>query len=379
MASIQKNHGQYFIVYRDAPDPVTGKRKQVWEPVGKNVRNARLRLNQIEEMFEVGKTPSIENITFADAWKKRMAAVSLSKTTEPRTQNVYKNHLAPYFATTRVRTITSKQHITDFTIYLRDGGMSDGMLRTVKIELRTFLNWCHKNGYLPVKPQADWWDIPKGRARSRKPLTYKQVEALAEATGKGILVRKALVLWSAYVGTRLGETRAVKWEDFSDGMTEVWVRRAWKGKTCENWTKTDDTRHTPLMPRVREVMEELRAQQGFPTKGWVFVDDDGKVLDADNFRQRHFKPAKESLGLNEYDLHDLRHTGCSLMHKAGATPREIMQWLGWSELTTLLRYLHNYDEEPDMLNEMQRAWSERNGLDTEAAASDASDEWSCCL
>lgn len=372
------NHGQYYAVYRDpAPDPVSGEKKVVWHPLGKNERVARVRLNDIETLLEQGRSPRLTNITFADAWKKRVAVASVSDSTRPKTRNLYDTHFDKYFGSRQVRTLCSKQVINEFTEHVRKKGMKDGTLRVVLTELKAFLNWCYASEYLPVEPRKDWFEIPRGHARNQKPLKYEQVEALAAVHQR--LLHRAFVIWSAFVGTRLGESRAVRWEDLSDGWTEVWVRRAWAGKTLNDYTKTGDTRHTPIMPRVREVLRQLHEAQGCPTEGWVFTEDGEKPMDADNFRQRYYSEAKATVGLGTYTIHDLRHTCCSLMHKAGATPREIMEWLGWKNMQTLLRYLHNYDEDHDIADWMQQRWSEAMTHDAEEGADDASDGWSCCL
>jgi len=385
MASVQRSkrngkpYGNYYVVYKDLPDPVTGRRHQVWEHTDtRNKRRAELRAQEIEELLAAGRSPSVAAITFEDAWERRMATIALSGTTRPKTQNVYDTHLT-YFSGRQIRTLNCKQVFALFREHLRDKGLADKTVGNVMSELRAFINWCYTNEYLTEEPKPDWWDIPKGHARNQRPLTYQQVEELAQAVGGDNLMRKTFVLFSAYVGTRLGETRAIRWEDFSDGLTEVWVRRAWQGKTTKDWTKTGDTRHTPLMPRVRQALEELREQQGNPAEGWVFADEDGKAMDGDNFRQRHYNKGKAAVGLDTYTVHDLRHTCCSLMHKAGATPREIMDWLGWKNLTTLLRYLHNFDEEHDIAERMQQRWGEATGAHTQRTADDAGDEWSCCL
>lgn len=386
MASVQRSkrngkpYGDYFVVYRDLPDPVTGKRRQVWEDTGtRNKRRAELRAQEIEELLAAGKSPSAAAITFEDAWERRMATITLSGTTRPRTKNVYDTHFKTYFGGMQVRMLNCKQVFVAFKEQLAGKGLANKTVGNVMSELRAFINWCHANDYISEEPKPDWWDIPKGHSRNQRPLTYQQVEELADAVGGDNLVRKVFVLFSAYVGTRMGETRAIRWEDFSEGMTEVWVRRAWQGKTTKDWTKTGDTRHTPLMPRIRQALEELRVQQGMPTTGWVFADEEGKVMDGDNFRHRYFNTGKSKVGLDTYTVHDLRHGTCSLMHKKGATPRQIMDWLGWSNLTTLLRYLHNFDEEHDVIERMQQGWEDAMCADTDNDPDDASEVWSCCL
>ena len=363
-------HGQYYAVYRDPiPDPITGKRKQIWDPLGKNQRIARVRLNEVETLLEQGQSPRRERISFSEAWSKKVAAATVSESTKYKRASLYKRHLEPYFGSKPVKSLNSKQVFTEFTIYCRSKGMKDTTLRNVQIDLKAFMNWCWASDYLLVRPQKDWIEIPKSHPRQQRPLTFKQVEELANAIDSHY---KVFVLFSSYVGSRLGETRAIKWEDFSDGMTEVWIRRAWTAKVLKDYTKTDGTRHTPIMPRLREALEELRLSQGSPRKGFVFTDKSGNPVDGDIYRQRYHNKATKLVELDTYTIHDLRHTACSLLHKAGATPREIMEWLGWANMDTLLRYLHNYDEENDIAQRMQERWEETNKVHTEDTRAESS-------
>jgi len=372
MATMMKDHGQYFAIYRDPiPDPVTGKRKQRWDPLGKNIRVARVRMNEIEKLLEQGKSPRRQNITFGEAWRRRMLVGSFSNTTRPKMESLYARHLEDYFGSRPVRTLNSKEVVSEFTIHCRECGMKDGTLTIALSTLRAMLNWCYASEYLETKPRPDWFEFPVKGSRKLRPLTFDQVERLAAAVDEHYSV---FILWSAYVGTRLGESRAIDWDDFNDDMSEVWIRRAWQNGVLVAFTKTEDVRHTPVIPRLRKELLALKERQGGPTHGLVFTDKSGNAMDADIFRQRYFNPAKQRAGLSAYTIHDLRHTCCSLMHKQGqATAREIMQWLGWSELTTLLRYLHSFDEKHAVCDKMQENW-DRVVLSAPPTPSEPSDE-----
>lgn len=359
MASMQRSHGQYYAVYRDRQ-----RKRQIWYPLGRNLRAARRLFCDIEDMLETGRDPLLEKTTFADAWAERMKVAEISPSQRPKMVSLYKTHLKKYFNGVEIATVNSKRAITAFKSHLIDLDTRPGTIRQVLIALKAFLNWCWESDYLRSEPKATWFEIPRGRERKLRPLTFAQVEALASA--QKTTERSMFVLWSAYAGTRLGETRALDWQDLNSDKSEVWVRRAWKGKCLADYTKDGSDRHTRIRPVLRGRLDEYWVARGKPTTGFVFAYPDGRPLDGDILREQYDR-AKRTVGLGDYTIHDLRHTACSLAHQAGSTPAEIMRDFGWADLQMLKRYLHPYDRGADEVDsKMQRQWEQEMSAASEA-------------
>ncbi len=75
----------------------------------------------------------------------------------------------------------------------------------------------------------------------------------------------------------------------------------------------------------------------------VFTSPTGALLRDGNFRRRVWRPALTKAGLPRMHFHDLRHTGNTLTAAAGASLRELMDWMGHSSPRAALIYLHGSD------------------------------------
>ena len=71
----------------------------------------------------------------------------------------------------------------------------------------------------------------------------------------------------------------------------------------------------------------------------VFSSWEGTVLRRANF-QKIWAEARESAGLPDVHVHDLRHTGNMLASQTGATLKELMQRMGHSTVRAALIYQH---------------------------------------
>ena len=78
--------------------------------------------------------------------------------------------------------------------------------------------------------------------------------------------------------------------------------------------------------------------------GYLFPSRAGTPYDGNNFMARIFKPAARAAGIPELTLHDLRHTGASLMIAAGCHVKVIAEQMGHSDGGGLVlkRYGHLY-------------------------------------
>lgn len=350
MASVRQHHGSWYVVYRDP-----SRKRQVWENCGKQSLDAEDRCLEVEQQLARGASPFAERLTFADAWERWLGLKDLSETTRADYESIYRTHLEPFFVREgiRIREIEPTT-IDDFILSRRAAGMNDGRLIRVLICLKSFLNWCNSRDYLPTKPTASWFAMPKSVPKKVTPLTIAQIEALIASTPPKY---RLFVAFLAYTGVRLSEGTTVKWEDFDDGFTEVWIRRKLEVTAVRDYTKTRSDRHTPIIPRLRELLVAHHAEQGSPTNGWLFTRPCGKVYDKNTFRKDVFKPSLARAGLDTSTrIHDLRHGCATLMHASGTMPRDIMEALGWRQMNTMLRYTHSTDTSDQISKRMHDKW-----------------------
>lgn len=79
-----------------------------------------------------------------------------------------------------------------------------------------------------------------------------------------------------------------------------------------------------------------------------------------NFYRRAWMPALAAVGLPSVHFHDLRHTGHQFSADAGASLRELMEYMGHDSARAALIYLHTSAER-------QRAIADQVGKNAKAA------------
>ncbi|MBK5281714.1 MAG: tyrosine-type recombinase/integrase [Nitrospiraceae bacterium] len=77
------------------------------------------------------------------------------------------------------------------------------------------------------------------------------------------------------------------------------------------------------------------------TPEWLFCNETGKMLDADNVRHRVFYKLLEKTGLRRIRIHDLRHTFATRLLMNGESPAYVKEQLGHSSIqVTVDLYCH---------------------------------------
>ncbi len=148
---------------------------------------------------------------------------------------------------------------------------------------------------------------------------------------------RALVLVGAEAGLRIGEARALRWDDIDVKRRVLTVaRRDWQGRL--GTPKGGRTRRVDLTARV---LAALKAHRHLME--WVFCpatgEDAGRRY-TDNEVTSRLQRACRRAGVREVTYHVLRHTFCSHLAMRGAPARAIQELAGHASVTTTQRYMH---------------------------------------
>jgi integrase len=104
-----------------------------------------------------------------------------------------------------------------------------------------------------------------------------------------------------------------------------------------------------LMKRIEEHLERSVAQN---PDALVFSSPVGGPLRLSNFRHRVWYPALKGTDLEGIRIHDLRHTGASILINQGLHPKIVQQHLGHSSIVvTMDRYGHLYPSDNERVQD----------------------------
>jgi hypothetical protein len=168
-------------------------------------------------------------------------------------------------------------------------------------------------------------------------LSPADVEALARACE--VKQDAALFRVAAFTGLRLGELRALHWNDVDFDKRLVHVRRNFT-HGAEGDPKSGRVRSVPLIDQAAKALDSLSRRERFTdSDDLVFVDELGKHVDDWRLRRR-FHSALERAELPKLRLHDLRHTFGTLAVQAFPLS-DVKAYMGHADIATTMIYVHH--------------------------------------
>ena len=151
---------------------------------------------------------------------------------------------------------------------------------------------------------------------------------------------RALWATAMYAGLRLGELKALTWEDVSLAEGILRVERSWDVKAGPVTPKSHaGTRKVPMTGMLRDLLIEHRMRQD-PGRTLVFGRSGERPFNPSTARVRA-RQAWRLAGLQSITLHECRHTFASFMIAAGVNAKALSTYMGHASVTiTFDRYGH---------------------------------------
>jgi integrase len=134
-------------------------------------------------------------------------------------------------------------------------------------------------------------------------------------------------------GARIGEVLSARWSDF-DLSRGVWIKPS-------HHTKQKRTEHLPLSAPVFALLAEMRRQAEAGQQHLFSGDTPGKPLRS---IKKFWRSITERAGLDDYRLHDNRHTHASHLVSSGLSLEIVGRLLGHTNPITTKRYAHLADD-----------------------------------
>src|SRR6266511_3712444 len=188
-------------------------------------------------------------------------------------------------------------------------------------------------GMIDTNPAKLGVDNPSPRRREQRPFeSWAELDAIAAHLAPR---HRAMVIFAAATGLRPAEWLALEWRDIDLDARVVYVHRSFtKGRL--KCPKTEASRRA--VPLQTIALEALQQQQSGREGALVFPAERGGYLDRHNFRNREWKPAQLTAGIEPpRRIYDLRHTFATFALRAGISTFDLSRYMGAS-LTMIDRH-----------------------------------------
>ena len=256
--------------------------------------------------------------------------------------SLLKNHLLPRFSRRYMDEIT-RQDIVKMHSDRKASGAAAGSANRLLIMMRYIFN-------LAVR-----WEVPGIKANPTKGvplmeennkkeryLTVDEAQRLYGAVCKSQnTMLQFIVPMLILTGARKREVLDAKWEDFD------FARRIWRIPM----SKSGKARHVPLSDGALNILNTMPRDMKCE---WTFPNLDTKKPFVSIFCA--WDTARQSVGLGDVRVHDLRHSHASFLVNAGRTLYEVQHILGHTQVKTTQRYAHlSHDTLLDATNSVNTA------------------------
>ncbi len=174
-------------------------------------------------------------------------------------------------------------------------------------------------GMIDANPAKLGVDNPSPRRREQRPFeSWAELEAVAANLTPR---HRPMVIFAAATGLRPAEWLALEWRDIDLEARVVYVHRSFtKGRL--KCPKTEASRRA--VPLQTIALEAVEQQSPIGQNKLVFPAQRGGYLDLHNFRNREWKPAQVSAGIEPLRrIYDLRHTFATYALRAGISTFEL--------------------------------------------------------
>lgn len=321
---------------------------------------------------------------YAQYYFAQWAPHNLSSTTRRRYRQLAKNQVLPYLGDKRMSEVTP----SDLASLYARLGQPGGSVREGR-SLSGLTIWhVHRfieamftfaidvEGDLDSNPARKTRPRVSREARRSPAVGLAEVERFLAAVRAGDPELFAAVMIPAHIGTRRGETLALRWSDIDFDAETATIRRSCT-RTQEDGimlktTKTGKSRVIPIdSDTIAELRSHLRSQRAHrlllggawlgaksAADDYVCADFDGSIMDPDRYSYR-FRTHALANGFNYITPHVLRHAWISQMIALGFDAVTIASMSGHSPDVLLTTYAHAFDsrkrEAMNALAEARRA------------------------
>jgi integrase len=244
-------------------------------------------------------------------------------------EQAFRQRLVPDFGARRLADVR-RADLQQLIHRMQTQGTSTSTIRNTINAARALYRHAMRLDLVSVDP-TDGLALPAVRGRRERVADPDEARALIAAVPVG---DRAVWATAMYAGLRLGELRALRWEDVDLANGSIRVERSWDPKTGPVAPKSQaGLRTVPVCGALHDALVEHREQlltQGH-TRGLFFGHTSERPFNPTSITARATRSWRTAR-LGTITLHECRHTCASTMMAAGVPIKAVSTYMGHSSI-----------------------------------------------
>ena len=301
------------------------------------------------------KTYGGKDITIGDAFTEFISEKSLEGLSTPTTTNYIKSFR--YFlqytnldTDEQIETI-NKQAFLAFIAKMREEDKKITTINHYIRDVRTFAYWCMEESREYITPSYTIKQV-RGQEPALKSFKRDDIEVLLEKPRKSATFGEwrawAMVNWIMATGNRAATICEVRIDDVDFKRRMIYLRH----------TKNKQYQSVPLSTELAHQLKEymnlwLRSSNG---DDYLFPSVSGDAMTTDSVSHSFAKYCK-GRGINQTNIHGLRHSFAELSLDTGRNPFELQKMLGHTTLDMTRKYIRFHE------NKIEKDFDKHTPLD----------------
>ena len=270
---------------------------------------------------------SISFSLFADKWFNTYVMTNNKPSEQLNKRMAIKNHLKPFFGKMDIDKITPL-NIEEFKAKKQAEGKCNKSINNYLGMLGKCLNCAEEWDLIDKAPRIKPLKVPPQKFRFFTEEKYNQILEEAKKIDEEFY---EMVLFTLRTGVRVGELKALKWEDIDFKNKNVTIKRSIVNGIIGS-PKSNKIRTIPL---AQDILEVLKAKKQTPNDSDLFNPQKSRFS-----LNRALNRVCKKLSFGVSSWHDLRHTFASKLSNNGVPLQVIQALLGHSDLKMTQRYAH---------------------------------------
>lgn len=264
---------------------------------------------------------------FADKWFNTYVITNNKPSEQLNKKMAIKNHLKPFFGKIDIDKITTL-NIEEFKAKKQAEGKCNKSINNYLGMLGKCLNCAEEWNLIDKAPKIKPLKVPPQKFRFFTEEEYNQLLDEAKKTDQEFY---EMILFTLRTGIRVGELKALMWEDIDFKNKKVTIKRSIVNGIIGS-PKSNKIRTIPL---AQDILEILKTKKQTLKDPCLFNSRKSRFS-----LNRSLKRICRNLNLMAGSWHDLRHTFASKLANNGVSLQVIQTLLGHSDLKMTQRYAH---------------------------------------